>query len=352
MRPYPLRVHTQRPAATPQPFDLCIREFDRAAEVLDEMDPQITSIGITQIADGHGYRVLRRRRPGVRALRELDAKRPPVVRGVPLVVVEAHADLRPLVELAISSFGASASRTMVHEQDLQRPLCAGLQLQNWDCDQRLGRIASGHVEVGSLGLFVRAREHAYLVSNNHVLAGQNHGQIGDRILQCGGPTLSQDQVVARLERFVPLEVSPTHAHPRLGNVRYNRVDAAMATLAAGIGWAPGYLAHHQLPTIGRRATPTLGETVFKVGRTSGLRRGRIVSTRDRVGPVPYAIGNCWFRGSFTVESVDGRPFSEPGDSGAAVVRQNGEVLGLVYAGNGVQTFACPITDVIEALGLD
>ena len=91
--------------------------------------------------------------------------------------------------------------------------------------------------------------------------------------------------------------------------------------------------------------------MFKVGRSTGLRRGRVVSIGERVGPVPYAIGPCWFRGSFVVESLDDRPFSLGGDSGAAVVREDGEVLGLVYAGNGVQTYACPMPEVLRELGL-
>jgi len=315
------------------------------------MDPQIVSVGITRIADGYGYRVLRWRRPGVRALRELDPVAAAGVLGVPVVLVEAEAELRPLVELPISSLGPGASRRMVPEQGRQRPLCAGLQLQNYDCDVRLGRIGDGRVEVGTLGMIVAGRDQPLLLSNNHVLAGQNRGQLGDRIVQAGGAALDEDEVVARLERFVPLETSPAGAHPRLGNVNWNRVDAAVARLSPQQAWHDGYLAHHQLPSIGRRATPSLGEAVFKVGRTTGLRRGRIMSIGDRVGPVPYAIGECWFRGCFSIECDDGRPFSEPGDSGAVVVRASGEVVGLVYAGNGVQTFACPIAEVMDALRL-
>jgi len=32
-----------------------------------------------------------------------------------------------------------------------------------------------------------------------------------------------------------------------------------------------------------------------------------------------------------------------------VVRKTGEVVGMIYAGNGSETFACPITDVLAAL---
>jgi hypothetical protein len=133
-------------------------------------------------------------------------------------------------------------------------------------------------------------------------------------------------------------------------VIWNRVDAAVARLCASVEWRASFLAEHALPTPSRCAGPMIGERVFKVGRTTGLRWGVITSVRDRVGPIPYAIGDCWFRGSFVIEGERGRAFSEGGDSGAIVVRSSGEVLGMIYAGNGVQTYACPITDVLAELG--
>ena len=350
MRPYLVRVHTQPPAA--QPLDVCIRGFERAADLLVAMDPQIVSVGIARMPGGYGYRVLRWRPPGVCALTELGAAEVRAgVWGVPFELREAAAPLRPLVELSASSIGPGASQAMVPEQGHHRPVCAGLQLQNHDCDQRMGLLAAGRMEVGSLGMVFERGGETFILSNNHVLAGQNRGQLGDRIAQPGGLQLGADEVVARLERIVRLEPSPANAHPRFANVVWNRVDAALAKLRRGLDWQPGFLVHHRLPPLGRHATPMLGESVFKVGRTTGLRRGRVLSVGDRVGPIPYAVGDCWFRGSFVVECEDGRAFSAPGDSGAAVVRDSGEVLGLVYAGNGVQTFACPITEVFAALDL-
>ncbi|MGH7170870.1 MAG: hypothetical protein ACRELG_11375 [Gemmataceae bacterium] len=37
------------------------------------------------------------------------------------------------------------------------------------------------------------------------------------------------------------------------------------------------------------------------------------------------------------------------DSGSAIVSTTGEVLGLLYAGNGTQTYACPIQSVLATL---
>ncbi len=44
-------------------------------------------------------------------------------------------------------------------------------------------------------------------------------------------------------------------------------------------------------------------------------------------------------------------FSDHGDSGSVVVKEKtGEVVGLLYAGNGTDTWACPIDDVLAAFG--
>lgn len=348
MRPSFARVFA--PGAVARPFADCAREFDDAVIELSALDPQIMSVGIGAMPGGYGYRVVRRRTEQIRSLRRLDAGTlAKGVRGIAIDMHEVEGSLRPLAQLCKGTLEAGAAR--LAEQDPHRPLCAGLQLQNWDCDEREGSIAARCLEVGTLGVVLPDGGRTLAISNNHVLAGQNRGRIGDRIAQPGGERLDPQQVVGRLDRFVELRTSPTGAHPRWGNVVWNRVDAAAAELAPTLAWQPGYLPHHRLPILRSVASPEIGDEVFKVGRTTGLTRGRVVSVFDRVGPVGYAIGDCWFRGSFTIEGLDGCRFSDAGDSGAAIVRGDGAVLGLIYAGNGVDTYACPITDVLAELGL-
>jgi hypothetical protein len=314
------------------------------------MDPQIMSVGIGSIPGGHGFRVVRRQTANVRALQQLDAGTLATgVRGIAIDLHEVEGPVRPQVKLHRGT--VEYDMPTLQEQAQGRPLYAGLQLQNWDCDAREGVLAAGCAEVGSLGMLLVHGGRTLLLSNNHVLAGQNRGRIGDRIAQPGGEQLEDGDVIARLERFVELCPSQIGAHPRWGNVSWNQVDAAVASVSPALAWEPRFLPHHQLPTLHGVATPMLGDEVFKVGRTTGLTRGRIVSVGDRVGPVGYGIGDCWFRGSFTVEAFDGQAFSDGGDSGAAIVRGDGAVLGLIYAGNGVDTYACPIVDVLAELGL-
>lgn len=313
------------------------------------MDPKVASVGIVRMPGGFGFGVRRvadcavlplRRRDHLSTIRDM-----PIV---PIVALELSGPIVPLIDLP--SAAANGPSPSLPEQGRQRPLRPGVQLQNWDEDARAGLLASERICVGTLGMVLERDDGPLLLSNNHVLAGQNRGCIGDRIAQPGGVRLSESEVVARLERFVPLQASPTGARPGDPRLVWNEVDAAVARLATGVDWRASFSSMHRLPALSRCASPLLGERVFKVGRTTGLRWGVITSVGDRVGPIPYAIGDCWFRNSFVIEGERGQPFSEGGDSGAIVVRATGEVVGMIYAGNGVETFASPITDVLAAIG--
>ncbi len=330
------------------PLDVCTRELECAAAWLFGMDPQIVSVGIILMPGGYGFGVRRHRAPGVATLHCKRLHVGTTIHGIAVEVSDLHGPLQPLIELPSSAANGPTSAT-TPEQDRLDPLCSGAQLQNWDADARAGLLARERFVVGSLGMLLERDDGRMLLSNNHVLAAQNRGRIGDRIAQPGGARLDPSQVVARLERFVPLEPSPIAAHPSRGTVVWNRVDAALARVSPGIECVTGYAAGRSLPSPRGLAEPELGERVFKVGRTTGLRFGVITSIHERVGPIPYAIGPCWFSGSFVIESDDGLPFSDGGDSGAVVVRTNGEILGLIYAGNGSETYACPITEVLAAL---
>jgi hypothetical protein len=328
--------------------------LDGVSDELFGMDPRIMSVGIGLVAGGHGLRVVRRRDPQVRPLRGLDARvQAEGLRGIPLEVVDVDAPIVAQVKIAAPQASSSCS---AHARAPQ-PLGPGSQLQNWDCDERAGLFTHAQIEIGSLGAIIEDDQGALLLSNNHVLAGQNRGQRGDRIASPGGETLDEREVVARLERFVSLRPSPVGAHPRWGNVVWNEVDAAVARIVPGLHVSAD-AAHGGVSGPPRNfasgapvPAPELGDVVFKVGVTTGLTRGRIVGVGDRVGPVIYGIGDCWFRRSFSIETEDGQPFSDAGDSGAAVVRSDGALLGLVYAGNGVQSYACPMAAVLEHLAV-
>ncbi len=249
---------------------------------------------------------------------------------------------------------------MIPEQRRRRPLVCGLQIANWDSALRAGldQARQWKVNLGTLGCFVKlANGNTGLLSNNHVIAEQNQGQRGsDRIFQ-PGPMFSQAGEVrtaavqiAVLRDFEDIQASPPNAMPYAGNVAFNDIDAGVAELNEGISFKQEYLSSRGLKAPRRARTAALpGDRVFKVGRTTGLTFGAVVEIMAQV-PVSYTHGLCWFRRSIVIEGLNGSRFSDQGDSGSIIVRTNGEVVGLLYAGNGQQSYACPIDVVLQSLG--
>ena len=201
-----------------------------------------------------------------------------------------------------------------------------------------------NVAAGTIGCFVTSDgSDRLLLSNNHVLADENRASVGDEILQPAPADsgVSPQDRVATLSRLVPLQ--------SLGK---NLVDAAVATLddttmeerliLTGLGALNGL-----------RMTPLQGgEAVFKIGRTTGLTQGWISAFDVDDIWVRYDMGLIGFDGQLEIESLDGKPFSLGGDSGALVVDEDLRAVGLLFAGNDVDTsYANPIQEVFLGLGV-
>jgi S1-C subfamily serine protease len=91
----------------------------------------------------------------------------------------------------------------------------------------------------------------------------------------------------------------------------------------------------------------VGTNIRAVGRTSGLQTGRIESVevdgiKIHLGPGRVVI----FSGL-----IETTPFSQPGDSGAPVLTEDGRLLGFVYAASPEVTLVMPILPVLDALGV-
>jgi hypothetical protein len=212
----------------------------------------------------------------------------------------------------------------------------------------------GHHQItaGTLGCFVTARRggRARILSNNHVLADENHGRRGDAIVQPGaldGGARARDAVGA-LDRAVPLRIRGP-----------NLVDAATATIGEGLAYDA-----HVLKGLGALAGlgPDLldaGTAVAKVGRTTGVTRGRVTAFELDNVIVAYDRGNLRFDDQVEIEGAGDAPFSQGGDSGALIVDGTTRAVGLLFAGgdtgggNGMGlTYANPIRAVLDALRVD
>lgn len=210
---------------------------------------------------------------------------------------------------------------------------------------------------GTLGCLATGRsfprdQRTLLLSCNHVIADINTGQAGNCTCQPGradGGSCPQD-LIAVLERFTEI----------LFDGPINTVDCATA-------WADpakvspnilisGVLGPVEVPISSTTAAATVGDLVFKSGRTTEGTAGIV----KEVGASHWVkLGNkkAYFSGSLAIEAtgtIGPSPFSKPGDSGAIVwkldVTRN--PVGMVYSSSSTvstRSFANLIDLVTQSL---
>ncbi len=196
----------------------------------------------------------------------------------------------------------------------------------------------GHyaITAGTFGCMVQDKvDHDFLIlSNNHVLANTNNANVGDYILQPGrydGGNYRTDRI-ARLERFVPLRAP------------YNLVDAAVAKPLDQ---------RYVIASIPRLGIPTatdearIGMTCWKVGRTTQLTSGRVISTNANVN-VGYGAGVTYL---FKNQIITSR-MGSPGDSGSCLIGPGRRAVGLLFAGSSVATIHNHMANVLMGLKVE
>jgi hypothetical protein len=246
-------------------------------------------------------------------------------------------------EVDVRYVGRIRARAKPWYQSKQRPLLIG---------SSVGFLASGFIMAGTLGCFVRSGSSTalYILSNNHVLADENRYPKGGAIVQPGtldGGSPMGDRV-AKLTRFVRLDPAQT-----------NFVDCAIAKLNStikadlnklrGIGTLAGL----------RSDELQVGDIVHKVGRTTGVRHGKVTAFELDGVEVEYDIGVISFDNQIEIEGAGNRAFSDAGDSGSLIVDDQMLAGALLFAGgdhggsNGKGlTYANPIGAVLQALKVE
>lgn len=219
----------------------------------------------------------------------------------------------------------------------------------------------GHplITAGTIGArVVNSVGQLFALSNNHVLAASNEGDIGDPILQPGpfdGGT-SADQI-ATLAAYRAIDFSGAS----------NLMDAAIALSDATVlGNATPADDGYGLP--GSRIfgdanengvfddkTQLLNLDVMKYGRTTKLTHGRITGINATVD-ICYEVVVifCVRSARFTDQLVIGQSgFSGGGDSGSLIVADNADrnPVALLFAGSDVQTIANRIDLVLNHFGV-
>ena len=214
----------------------------------------------------------------------------------------------------------------------------------------------GQCPSGTIGARVSdfGRMGVYALSNNHVLALENTVAVGTDVRQpglhdtpaCSG---SGSSVIGTLSAF------KTIAFCSGGSCTENTIDAAIAlsdptrldnwTAPEGYG----------VPNSVTRAA-SLGLSVQKYGRTSGLTRGQITGI-DATVDVGYASGIARFVHQVVISSCPGpgAVCIRPGDSGSLLVTNDAtrNPVGLLFAGNqpGTISYANPIDSVLMHFGV-
>lgn len=235
-----------------------------------------------------------------------------------------------------------------------------------------GGVSIGHIDItaGTLGCLVKKNNEVYILSNNHVLANSNNGQIGDPIVQPGkydGGSYPNDHI-ANLYQFIPINFfnMPSICSTATGisnflnglaklvnsSARFrtisikaldNLVDAAIAK-PINTNDVSGEIL--EIGTIQGTVPGELGMAIKKSGRTTGLTTGEItqvdVTVNVSYGDIKMAL--------FTDQLMAGA-MSQGGDSGSAVLTANNQLTGLLFAGSDSTTVINRIENVFAALGV-
>lgn len=97
----------------------------------------------------------------------------------------------------------------------------------------------------------------------------------------------------------------------------------------------------------------------KLGRSTGLTRGRVTAIELDKVIVRFDLGFLRFDNQFEVEGAGDAPFSRGRDSGSLVVDSDRRAVGLLFAGGTVGgtngqglTFVNPIRAVLDVLKFD
>jgi hypothetical protein len=234
-----------------------------------------------------------------------------------------------------------------------------------------GGVSIGHylITAGTLGCLVRKNNITYILSNNHVLANSNDATIGDIILQPGaydGGTQPND-AIANLSEFIPIQFGTTTIPCPIGNSvatilngLAGAIGSATRLQAAGAAAAADNLVDCAIAqpinpadvvntildvgSIAGVADGTLGMSLKKSGRTTGVTTGSVLQI-DVTANVSYGTNKT----ATFVDQLMAGAMSQGGDSGSAVLNDQNQIVGLLFAGSNNSTIINRIQNVFQAL---
>lgn len=219
----------------------------------------------------------------------------------------------------------------------------GPQAWTWGASTLYGGV-NGACTLG--GTVYKNNDVQYALSNYHCYTQGNSGQ---DIVVPGGLDGPVAETIGLFDDLVSANLKWCTRTPQTWGDVYNYcpvndADAAAVKVASAVTVLDTPCQYSAAGT----ATVSVGDTVQKVGRTTGHTSGT-VGAIDYDTIIEYAAGKIAFFPN-QIE-VDGPKFSQPGDSGSTVQNSSGQTVGLLYAGSRTSTVINRIADVETALGL-
>ncbi len=262
------------------------------------------------------------------------------------------------VPQANASVSASATVTITSPNQLAQ----NLPIELGTSGGNINDVDTTECAGGTLGSLVAVGSTQYILSNNHVLADEDAGTIGDAIIQPSlidtiNPCFSAGaNTVAHLSEFINLEEANPPADAAIAEVVTSpaSVDSTGGIIELGDS-APDDVPTNEAPASTILPVTSLvpnSTAVAKSGRSTGLTCSTIEATDVSVQiQYTHGLGGASFNVTYTDQiAVNGGTFSAAGDSGSLIVSQAGaQPIALLYGGSDTETVGAPVQTALTAL---
>lgn len=187
----------------------------------------------------------------------------------------------------------------------------------------------GITDAGTLGCLVKKTKHPwgyYILSNSHVIANKSTGDSGHAVVQPGLLDASggKSNAIAHLSEWVEFQFADSELLNTCDAAIAKIVDGEVSSVISGLGKPPR----------GDNRIPRIGMKVRKSGRSSSIDREGVVKDVDFMTPtLSYKKPGGGEAPIRFHRQVLCTTFTDPGDSGAAVLDKNDRVVGLHFAGS-------------------
>lgn len=188
---------------------------------------------------------------------------------------------------------------------------------------------------GTFGCLVTDGKYYHVLTNNHIIVDKKITKIGMPIIQptvVDGGTIEDE--IAKLSLYIPLKPQTSTSSPEnLVDCSINKITkrSLVSTKIAFLGRPKG------------TALPYISDDVMKVGRTSELTKGSIISigatAKLTIDEAKYLF----------VNQIITTRMSSDGDSGSVLFDKNINAIGLLIGASNSQSLFNPIDAVLDSL---